>query len=340
MPFEMAQLKKWIMLLQLACIFIIIMRRCEIRIPVVKSYLCKGPTENDLATINRTKIYGKWKYGLKYKPSCGKIVKNVCCELDSRRMHFVFKNEEMNRIDVLQSFKRKIIGKNMTFFGDSLQRNLIGAMIEVLGDWYGIERLERNENNQRANWFSVKVNRNKTYLSLLEFYTFLIRKCEGIYEKRYIVNRDMIQMALKTSDIMVMNLGLHYNKCTVAQYKDSLVELAKIMKLEMKEHPYKQVICRNTLPQHFQAVNGSFYFEGFDKSLQCSRKPNNLHHWTNKHLEEICKAYGFKYLDSFPIFADRWDLHEPWRIPPDCSHYCFTPELVIPEIAMLNELLV
>ena len=332
--------KKWLIIVQIICVFVIILRRCEIQIPKLKSHLCRVPTAEVLLTINRTKKYGQWKFGFKYKQTCGQIVKGICCQWNSRRMYYVFQNDELNKGDIVVTFKKKIAGKNLTFLGDSLQRNFFSGMIEVLGDWYRSVKRERNENNHRANWFSVTVNNNTTYLSLLEFYTFLFRKCEGYYEKRYIVNRHMIQQVLETTDIMVMNLGLHYNKCNVKQYRSNLVEMAKIMKSEMMKHPHKQVICRNTLPQHFQGVDGNFYFEGFDKSLKCSQKTNNLQHWTNKHLKEICKTYGFKYLDSFPIFADRWDMHEPWRIPPDCSHYCFTPELVVPEIALLNQLLV
>ena len=56
-------------------------------------------------------------------------------------------------------------------------------------------------------------------------------------------------------------------------------------------------------------------------------------------MREVAKKYGFKYLDSVAIYADRWDLHYPNHKPAaDCTHSCYTPETIIPELALLNEL--
>ncbi len=64
-------------------------------------------------------------------------------------------------------------------------------------------------------------------------------------------------------------------------------------------------------------------------------------HFSNYHLKEIADKYGFKFLFSAPIYKERGDLHFPERmeIKPDCTHWCYTPELIVPELALLNKLL-
>ena len=53
--------------------------------------------------------------------------------IKNRKLHFVFEDKELNREDVLESFVKKIKGKNVTIFGDSLQRIFHQWMAEVLG---------------------------------------------------------------------------------------------------------------------------------------------------------------------------------------------------------------
>ena len=53
--------------------------------------------------------------------------------IKNRKLHFVFEDKELNREDVLESFVKKIKGKNVTIFGDSLQRIFHQLMAEVLG---------------------------------------------------------------------------------------------------------------------------------------------------------------------------------------------------------------
>ena len=111
-------------------------------------------------------------------------------------------------------------------------------------------------------------------------------------------------------------------------------EVVGLLKEELTRHPYKQLIFRNTLPQHFNSrQNGRSgeYYNIVNKDRKCYGI-NNIPHWTNKYLKEVAKKYGFKYLDSFPIYAARWDLHFPAKS--DCSHNCYTPETVIPELTL------
>ena len=146
----------------------------------------------------------------------------------------------------------------------------------------------------------------------------------------------MLVRALEVSDIIIINFGLHCNPCNSSYFKNLLGKIATVLKEHIIQHPDKQVIFRNTLPQHFKNNHKSEdgYFQAFNESGNCSGKAN----WTNDHMKQICKTYGFKYLDSIPLYAERWDMHRSWNKPPDCTHFCYMPEVTIPEIALLDRL--
>ena len=69
---------------------------------------------------------GEWKPGLRYKPDL------KCQGTKARKLHFVFKNKDLSNPNILHSFKNKIIDKNVTMFGDSLQLELFKSMAVIL----------------------------------------------------------------------------------------------------------------------------------------------------------------------------------------------------------------
>ncbi len=113
--------------------------------------------------------------------------------------------------------------------------------------------------------------------------------------------------------------------------------MGKVLKKEVDLNPRKQVIIRNTLPTHAP------YTED-DAALLTRRKCWNetkKDHFTNYYLEQMARKLGFKYLYSAPIYKDRGDMHLPARKEDknDCTHWCYSPELFVPEMALINKLL-
>ncbi len=117
--------------------------------------------------------------------------------------------------------------------------------------------------------------------------------------------------------------------------------MADIFKEEMILYPEKQVIFRSTPPQHFDGggVYPPGYFQEDIPGQKCLNKPFRKQFHANICLREVSQKYGFKYLDSAPLYMDRYDMHFPDSYKTDCSHFCYTPEVIIPEIALLNTLL-
>ena len=282
---------------------------------------------------------GEWKPGLRYKSDlqCG----NMTTRTEARKLHFVFKNKDLNSANVLHSFQNKIIGKNVTIFGDSLQLGFFNHIVEILKicGRIIIGPIEHKPYRYRLHTCSSASKMNGINLRLVYFYQYDSFLCESVNTNKKVISRKMIVKEIQNSDIIILNLGLHYGACNVSIHKRTLEKLAYILKTELSKHPEKQVVFRNTLPQHFYRGKGrDRYFHGFNKSKKCFGT-NNVQHWTNKHLKEVSKEYGFKYLESFPIYADRWDLHITRTGRLDCTHFCYTPELIVPEIALLNTLI-
>ena len=133
--------------------------------------------------------------------------------------------------------------------------------------------------------------------------------------------------------------GLHMATCSESVFVRNLQEMCNILQKEVKLHPEKQVMFRSTLPQHFDSSDGSGYYNGQFKPTSCAVQPTVRSHWTNEVTKHVSMQYGFKYLDSAPIYMDRWDLHFPDHVHLDCTHFCYTPETFVPEFVLLNQLL-
>ena len=107
---------------------------------------------------------------------------------------------------------------------------------------------------------------------------------------------------------------------------------------------FLQVILRSTTPQHFITVSGSGFYSQRIRMKEAKRclklVPHPISHPTNHFLLDMAQRYNFKYLDNLPIYFERGDLKvEQWSGYLDCTHHCYTPELVWPEVVLLTQLI-
>ncbi len=116
--------------------------------------------------------------------------------------------------------------------------------------------------------------------------------------------------------------------------------MSNILKEEVTANPEKQVLVRSTLPQHFYSIMMGIvpdgYYNASAKGTICWNTGKIKNHFTNFYLEQIAKNLGFNYVDSAPIFVERWDMHFPKKRAVDCSHWCYSPEYIVPELAVFN----
>ena len=74
----------------------------------------------------------------------------------------------------------------------------------------------------------------------------------------------------------------------------------------------------------------------------CAQKVSRLSvHPTSYFLMDMARRYNFQFLDNFSIYYERGDLSfvsKPNGLL-DCTHHCYTPEVIWPELVLLTKLI-
>ncbi len=239
--------------------------------------------------------------------------------------------------ETVRTFMRKIHSKIVVFLGDSLLFQLFWGFLDAL-DLAFVDTYPRGcRTCDCAFKHPCEARKGDSALKFKMIAVWKIAQpsCGRVKPERCVYFSE-IGAILNTSDIVLFQFGIHYSFEPKEEYAMLLNELGKIAQAEMKNYPGKEVILRSTLPQHFLTHDGWFH-RNKEKSKKCSKISSYNEHWTNSYLRSIAAQFGFKYMDSAPFYVDRWDLHAN---PRDCTHSCLTAEVTIPEMALLNSLLV
>lgn len=285
---------------------------------------------------------GQWILGKKYREKCKFEHAHGCCGPMTQSLHFLFDDDKLNRYSVKTSISEKLHGKNITILGDSLQLLFFEGLAEVL-DLSSQKRLvwnfKGNDNNKSASWTAVE-HKSGGWLQYLYFYYYsdMVKGCKGTHGDRFKVDENVMRRVIATSDIIIANLGLHYHFCSVGAYGESLRLLSELLQEEVSKHKHKQVILRATLPQHFISKSNTGFFEKYNPNATCAKVISRVENPTNALLREAARTHGFKYLDNYHIYKGRYDMHSLIK-KGDCTHYCYSPELTIPELTLLDQLL-
>ena len=105
-----------------------------------------------------------------------------------------------------------------------------------------------------------------------------------------------------------------------------------------------QVIVRATLPQHFITKSGmGLYGDSATSGIRkCDTKvPFPEPHFTNYFLKNMATRFNFSFMDNFSIYYERGDLTLGQKAPTilDCTHHCYEPELIWPELVLLTQII-
>lgn len=257
-----------------------------------------------------------------------------CCEKNEnyQKLHLVSPHLSMN--DTIELFRRKIHNKTLTFIGDSLTSQLYLSFLDVLDPTFN-QTISNTDTKCKCLFCDRRQPETGLNFNLRGLCKLGTPNCDKIQDQRCTTVKTFQSFVLK-SDIILLNMGLHYHLHPEQDYVTIITKLADILQREQLKHTTKQVIVRSTLPQHFSTNDGLYMPKGNLIHKGCSNKSMHNEHWTNQHLKTIAQQYGFKYMDSAPFYVDRWDLHAN---PRDCTHSCLTAEVTIPEMALLNSLL-
>lgn len=290
----------------------------------------KGPTK----VIKRQP---KWKPGLQFHHTCNLYTScsgRSCCEKNTNYQKLHLGSGNLSMSATVQIFRRKIHNKTTVFMGDSLTSQLYMSFLDVLHLNF-CQPTSHIRSKLECLFCENKQHGTGMNFNLRGLCTLGTPHCATNQGLRCMTFKKF-QSIVSKSEIVLLNVGLHYHFYPEEDYAAILVKLADILQVEVLKHPGKQVIIRSTLPQHFSTKDGWYRGRRNLKQKACSNKTLHNEHWTNFYLKMTSDQYKFKYMDSAPFYTDRWDLHAN---PKDCTHSCLTAEITIPEMNLFNSLL-
>ena len=96
-----------------------------------------SPQKNSTAKSNLIKItrgmYGKWIKRKNQQQTCYFIVQQWrCCDDKIKQLHYVFQDDNLNRINPVEKLKIMLRNKNILLLGDSLMRGFSLGLQELL----------------------------------------------------------------------------------------------------------------------------------------------------------------------------------------------------------------
>ncbi len=277
-----------------------------------------------------------WKSGLKYNHTCNVSNRSRvgCCEENTNYIQLHLSPSGPSMENTVETFIRKTHSKHIVFMGDSILYQLFWGFQDALSLEFFDPLYHKRCDTCDCGFAHPCEGRHRESslkIKMIAFYKIAQPSCANLLPERCVFFSD-IQSILYTSDIVIFQIGIHYN--ADQKFVPLLTKFGQIAQEEMMKSPGKQVILRNTLPQHLSGEGGQY--QPKMKHKGCTKISLYTEHWTNQHIKMTAEHYGLKYMDSAPFYVDRWDLHMK---PTDCTHSCITPEVTVPEMALLNSLL-
>ncbi len=253
-----------------------------------------------------------------------------------RSLVYKFQDGRLNNLDAVQNFKHKIRKKNLTIFGDSLQLQLFEGLREVLNVSEVVQTQIRQTGDSGPANLWLFHHGNQGWIHYLRFYRVELPGNKRLHAK-YVVNVDTIKALVSLSDIVIFNIGYHYDQVSVMDFHNSLTAVTLVLNESLVNDPDKIIILKATTPPHFQTYTGSGLYRDFNSrtnNSDCAQAPANQRHPTSLILQQFVALYKFKFYELFEFLKDRWDLHVK-----ECAHFCFSFRAFHPQLVLLGELL-
>ena len=235
----------------------------------------------------------------------GQVIFHVVIKLAINKLHFVFNDPNLNSLPVTEILVQKIKNKNVILIGNSMEHALFEVLYFMVGH-SATALLDQENRNMRKEFDHGHNGTVHLYISV----------------NQMLLSKSLLKHFISTSDIFILNFGLHYEKWSVMEYVTYVESMLEILNASRKT-----VVLRGTTPQHFP-TDGGFYHAKLKMFLsECSDIRNQPSHPTNVILKALAEKFEFGFLDEFLLFSSRWDLH--YR-KGDCTHLLSYIRIVLP----------
>ncbi len=253
-------------------------------------------------------------------------------------MYFKFYNESLNGLDTRKIFLNKLRNKNLIILGDSLQDEMFEGIVEALELKGQVNDQFRFEIGSPDRYKISTIGHGQNgFIKRLRYYNIYppdISNQSNV--QKIFVRPDTLMSHITENSYVILNFGLHYKDWTISDMRYLIREIIPLIKNRVKRGA---LILRNTLPQHFQSSHHSGRYEPNRLGEKCVPVRQPERYTTDIIAEYFAKLHNIRILNDAGIFADRWDLHQQIKPKLDCTHFCYTPATVWPQLTLLIQLL-
>ena len=250
----------------------------------------------------------------------------------------------MNNILVRQELEKILTNKTLTIIGDSILLQLFQGMVELVRPKGAMQYSNRkkftcmgdlHKRVKGGETVTAAINHGYNgYIKFIAVYTIM-----GSNPTCFLCTTvDKIYSLVKDDDIILVNIGIHYDRSRLTVMARTIRYLSQNLK-RLTASRRVQIVYKLTVPQHFITASGAGWYNERTSNKRCVRVPKPDRYPSDHVMKYYANRYGFKVLDDFDIFVNRSDLHQDMSDYTDCSHYCFTVETIMPQIALLTQLL-
>ena len=186
--------------------------------------------------LQRVGLYGKWvKEESALPKTCQYVKKKVCCR-KKQKLHFVFYDDELNKVNPISELRNILENKSILLFGDSIMVELYNGTNELLK----ITQPQTPGTKYNPTGTKYKPTCTKYNIDLLMAYTIYIQGTTSILDLPTSVTEETVRREVEKHDIIVFNQGLHYTHGPVEQVSIYFYYIGKLLH-ELTYNTTKQV---------------------------------------------------------------------------------------------------
>lgn len=147
------------------------------------------------------------------------------------------------------------------------------------------------------------------------------------------IHYQLFESYTRLSDMMIVNVGLHYHQLSGALFSQVLRYVRSILEEDKGMHPHKRHIYRLTFPTHFGRTG---LYDAWNRSDGCYQRARSA--WTAEAARGMM-GENISILDYDNVMKRRGDLHSRKRLNGDCAHWCYSYELFYPFFQLISKIL-
>ena len=172
---------------------------------------------------DKNAFYGRWVKGKpRYPQTCRFLNKTKCCDNKRKNIRFVFHDNKLNKVNVVEELKSILKNITMVLIGDSV-------MIQL---YEGLREMMVVENTDIFN------NRR---ITALRAGTVYIKNSTSMLNIPSSASEEVLIREINRHDIIVFNQGLHYNRGPIEEVATHFQFMGKFLH-EVTKNTTKRVI--------------------------------------------------------------------------------------------------